>query len=99
MGTQLWAIGSGKGGDGKTFITSSLGITLSKLQHSVLLVDFDFSGANLHTSLGLPLSEKNIKRYFSKEARLIDVCHPTHIPRLSYIQGFWDSWCSAEISN
>ena len=38
---KVWVVASGKGGVGKTFVSSSLGITLSKLGHSVVVVDLD----------------------------------------------------------
>ncbi len=98
MAAQVWAIAAGKGGVGKTFVCSSLGITLSKLNQSVLLIDFDLTGANLHTTLGLPLSERNLRQVFANEAKLVDVVHGTNIPRLSYIQGFWDSWSPNDVS-
>ncbi len=50
---QIWAIGGGKGGTGKSFVTSSLGIHLAQSGHRVVLVDGDLGGANLHTFLGL----------------------------------------------
>lgn len=89
---KLWVIGSGKGGVGKSFITSGLGITLSKLGYNVLLVDFDLAGANLHTVLGSKPSHLNIRHYFEAQKKISDLVIPTEVPRLSYIQGFWDSW-------
>lgn len=98
MSAQLWVIGAGKGGVGKTFVSSSLGITLAKLNHKVLVIDFDISGANLHTSFGESPSSKNISQYFSKGQKLQELVMTTQIPRLSLIQGFWDSWAPTEIS-
>jgi flagellar biosynthesis protein FlhG len=99
MSSSIWTVGSGKGGVGKTFVTSSLGITLSKLNRSILVVDFDLSGANLHTCFGLKPSEKNLRNYFDGSHKLIDLIQPTTIPRLSYIQGYWDDWSLSEISS
>lgn len=92
MAAQLWVIGSGKGGVGKTFITSSLGITLSKLDKKVLLVDLDFGGANLHTALGKVHSTTTIADYWAGTKSLKECFLDTHIPRLTYIQGHWDQW-------
>lgn len=92
MAAQLWVVGSGKGGVGKTFIASSLGITLSKMDKRVLLIDLDYSGANLHTNLGCPHSEINLIDYWSGQKRLREVVLETPIPRLSYVQGHWDQW-------
>ncbi|MGZ3770674.1 MAG: P-loop NTPase [Bdellovibrio sp.] len=90
--TKIWAVASGKGGVGKTFVSSSLGITLSKLGHTVVIVDMDFCGANIHTSLGLPPAALNLRHFFEGSKKLQELINPTSFPNLSYIQGFWDSW-------
>lgn len=84
---KITAIGSGKGGVGKSFVVSSLGITLAKLGQHVLLVDLDFSGPNLHTSLGESSRERNIDLYFLGHNKINDLVQPTMFPRLSFIQG------------
>lgn len=53
-GPRIWAVASGKGGVGKSFISSSLGLALDRLGKRTVLVDLDLGGANLHTCLGLP---------------------------------------------
>jgi flagellar biosynthesis protein FlhG len=98
MAAQIWVIGAGKGGVGKSFVASSLGITLAKLNHSVLTVDFDCSGANLHTYYGTSLGKKNIRHYFENGEALANLIETTPIPHLSYVQGFWDSWEPNSIS-
>lgn len=98
MSAQLWVISAGKGGVGKTFVTSSLGITLSKLSHRVLLIDFDLSGANLHTKFGMKLSDKTLRNYFEEGAPIDSLVQPTNIPRLSCIQGFWDNWAPSDVT-
>ncbi len=50
---RIWAVASGKGGVGKSFIASSLGMALARLGQRVVLVDLDLGGANLHTCLGM----------------------------------------------
>lgn len=95
---QLWVVSSGKGGVGKTFISASLGLTLSKLGHSVVVVDLDLTGANLHTALGLEPSRSSIRHYFENSKTLQELALPTPYPHLSYIQGFWDSWLPTDLS-
>ena len=48
------ALGGGKGGVGKTFLTANLAAALAELGLSVAAVDTDLEGANLHTWLGVP---------------------------------------------
>ncbi len=96
--TQLWAVASGKGGVGKTFISASLGLTLSKLGHSVIILDLDLTGANLHTALGVGPSNLSLRQYFEGTRTLQETVIPSPYPHLSYIQGFWDAWSPTEFS-
>lgn len=98
MAAKLWMVSSGKGGVGKTFITSSLGITLSKLEKKVLLIDCDSEGANLHTLLGQPLSKITLSDYWSGNKKLKECVLEAQIPRLSYIQGQWEQWSRADLN-
>jgi flagellar biosynthesis protein FlhG len=50
---RLLPIASGKGGVGKTVIAANLGLALARSGLSVVLVDLDLGGSNLHTCLGL----------------------------------------------
>ncbi|GIL17278.1 MAG: hypothetical protein BroJett040_10290 [Oligoflexia bacterium] len=97
MAAKVWVVGAGKGGVGKTFFTSSLGITLSKLGFRVLLIDFDLAGANIHTSLGMPLNENNLSLYLEGKTNLNKLAQGTKIPRLSYIQGVWNEWMAHDL--
>ncbi len=96
--SKMWVVASGKGGVGKTFVSSSMGITLAKLGHSVVIVDLDLSGANVHTALGLDPAHTSIRNFFDGSKSLADVVLPTNFPRLSYVQGFWDSWSSTDFT-
>jgi flagellar biosynthesis protein FlhG len=53
MDKRIWAIGGGKGGTGKSFVATSLGLHLASLDREVMLVDADLGAPNLHTLLGL----------------------------------------------
>src|SRR5512133_2302408 len=52
--SQIWPIGGGKGGTGKSFFTGSLGYLLAKQGYRTLLIDVDLGAANLHTIVGVP---------------------------------------------
>lgn len=95
---QLWVTASGKGGVGKTFITTSLGISLTKLGYSVTIVDLDGSGANVHTALGQNPAPVSLRNWLEGHKDLHETVTPTTLPRLSFIQGLWDNWCPVEIS-
>ena len=51
LGRRIWAVGGGKGGIGKTFLAANLATVAARMGCSVLLVDLDLGGANLHTCL------------------------------------------------
>lgn len=89
---QVWAIGGGKGGVGKSLISSSLAISLSRLHQKVVAVDLDLGGANLHTTLGVDLPQQSLGDFIAKRVPRIDDCViPTGIPNLSIISGAQDS--------
>lgn len=84
---KVWSIGSGKGGVGKSFVASSLGLTLAKTGHKTLLVDLDLSGPNLHTALGEKPKPKNLDLFFNHKEPVSQIISPTKFPNLSYVQG------------
>ncbi|MGZ3696192.1 MAG: P-loop NTPase [Bdellovibrionota bacterium] len=90
---QIWAIGGGKGGVGKTLITANFAIALARAGASVVLVDLDLGGANLHTCLGLEqANNKTLTDLFNPDVKnLNDLAAPTNIPNLSLISGAQDS--------
>ena len=95
---KVWVVGSGKGGVGKTFVSSSLAISLTKLGHQVVIVDLDLSGANVHTSLGITPSHMNVRHFFEGKKSLQELVIPTSFAKLSYVQGFWDSWVPTDFT-
>ena len=87
----IWAIGGGKGGSGKSFITANIGICLSKLGVRVLLIDADLGGANLHTLLGISPPALSLADYIKKGVlRLREVLLSTDLPNLQLLTGAQD---------
>ncbi len=95
---QIWSIGGGKGGIGKSLLTASLGYQLAKMGKRVILVDSDLGGANLHTCLGLAAPERTLGDFIRRRAeRIEDVLVETGIPLLRLISGASDFLAAANI--
>jgi flagellar biosynthesis protein FlhG len=95
---QIWSIGGGKGGIGKSLLTASLGWQLARMGKRVILVDADLGGANLHTCLGLAHPERTLGDFIRRRAeRIEDVLMETGIPLLRLISGASDFLGAANI--
>jgi flagellar biosynthesis protein FlhG len=95
----IWAIGGGKGGVGKTFVSTSLAISLAKTNRPVTIVDLDLGGANVHTHLGCPPPQKTLSDYLSGRVHsLEELAVTTSIPGLRIISGSADALAIANIS-
>lgn len=89
---QVWAVGGGKGGVGKSLVASSLAISLSRQGNRVVAVDLDLGGANLHTTLGVDLPRNTLSDFLSGRVQNLDRClTPTGLPNLDLISGAQDS--------
>jgi flagellar biosynthesis protein FlhG len=85
---RVWAVGGGKGGVGKSVITSSLAIAAARRGRRCVLLDADLGGANLHTLLGLSNPRATLSDIFRRQASgLRDILIPTSIPNLQMISG------------
>lgn len=88
---KVWAIGGGKGGVGKSLITANLSICLAYMGYRVVTIDLDLGGANLHTCFGIPIPQKTISDYISREVKdLTELLTETPIPNLEIISGAQD---------
>ena len=95
--SQIYPIGGGKGGVGKSFITASLGALLAKWGKKVVLIDLDLGGSNLHTLLGINHQKGGINRLLDKTVtNLENAAVPTFIQNLFFIGS---SMCSMEVAN
>jgi flagellar biosynthesis protein FlhG len=87
-GPCLWAVGGGKGGVGKSMITSNLAIALARRGRRIILVDADLGGGNLHTILGIKKPHRTLSNFMNREVEsLDDVICETGVPNLSLVSG------------
>ena len=89
--SRIWSIAGGKGGVGKSFLSCNLGINLAQKGYSVVLIDADFGGANLHTFFGVNASRISISDFIkSSNLKLEDILLPTKVPNLKLASGAHD---------
>lgn len=88
---HIIAIGGGKGGVGKSFLASNLGVILAKNNNRSILVDADLGGANLHTCLGIPTPTVTLSDFINDPSlKIDDVVVRTPLDNLSLISGAQD---------
>jgi len=88
---QIWAVGGGKGGVGKSFVSANLAVGLAQRGHQVIVVDADLGGANMHTCLGIPYPSHTLADFIDNRfASLEEILLPTVVPRLRLISGASD---------
>ncbi len=82
----MMAIGGGKGGVGKSMISSNLAVQYALAGLKVIVIDLDFGAANLHTIFGLRQPSKSLGDYFSSpKSQLKDYFVPTSLDNLTLV--------------
>ena len=95
--THIFAVGGGKGGTGKSFISANLGVMLAKQGKKVVLVDLDLGAPNLHTMMGLNNLKTGLNNFLNKSVKNLSLTVvPTTIPNLYIISSVG---CSLEVGN
>lgn len=83
---EVWMFSSAKGGVGKSFVATNLGIGLSKIRKRVLVVDLDLTTGNLHTFFGSPFSGNNLGHYIDGQMKLSEITKKSSFTDCDYIQ-------------
>lgn len=94
---KIWAIGGGKGGTGKTFVTSAMGTYLAGKGKRVVLIDVDIGGANLHSFLGINRPKKSLTDFFETGVSLNKLAVKTGVDNMYLISGDIHSLASDNI--
>jgi len=85
---RIIAVGGGKGGVGKSVVASMLGICLASMNKKTVLLDADFSGANLHGYLGTINLNKTLHQYFQRKTYdLNEIVQQTFFRNLFLVAG------------
>jgi len=95
---EIWAVGGGKGGTGKTFVVSQLAIALAARNKRVIVIDADFGGANIHSFFGIKRARRTINDFFDNKWPLEDLILETGIDNLGIIPGDYHSVSSGNLN-
>ncbi|HEB72260.1 MAG TPA: hypothetical protein ENI77_06520 [Nitrospirae bacterium] len=98
---NIWAIGGGKGGIGKSLVTSSFGTLLARMGKRVLLVDADFGSANLHTFIKTRPNHSSFSNYLTTcdITEFDNLIAKTEIQNVDMISGSQDALDVADIKS
>jgi flagellar biosynthesis protein FlhG len=85
---RVWAIGGGKGGVGKSVVTSSLAAAMAGLGRRCAVIDADLGAANLHTLLGAARPKVTLSHFLTGEVESLgEAMVQTSVPNLWLISG------------
>jgi len=88
---QLWAIGGGKGGVGKSLMTLMLGATLTRWGKKVIIVDADLGGSNINLLVGIKNPAHTLEDFIHRRTeKITDVVLNTPVENLKVICGAGD---------
>ncbi|NCO83341.1 MAG: ATP-binding protein [Nitrospirae bacterium CG_4_10_14_3_um_filter_44_29] len=90
-------MGGGKGGTGKSFVTSGIGTHLVSKGKRVVMIDADLGGANLHTFLGVSKPRNSLTDFFEKKVPLNNIIVNCSIPDMGLVSGTLSSLDSENI--
>ncbi|MBX3262698.1 MAG: helix-turn-helix domain-containing protein [Labilithrix sp.] len=86
---RMLAVGGGRGGAGKSLVAQNLAVYFAQLGKSVILVDLDPTGANLHAQFGVTAHAAPPADDTTEE--LAKSLVPTFVPGLSILPGPHDA--------
>lgn len=82
---QIIAVAGGKGGVGKTVFTAMLGIGLAGFARRTIVMDLDFSGADLHGCLNMGEWAHSLNSFLNGKCMLSEAVQPAAQEHLSFI--------------
>jgi len=87
-GPRIWAVGGGKGGVGKSVVSSNLAAAMAAAGRRCAVIDADLGGANLHTLLGVSRPRYTLSHLLTGDvSSLSDVMVQTSVPNLWLVSG------------
>jgi flagellar biosynthesis protein FlhG len=85
---RIWAIGGGKGGVGKSVVSTNLAAAIAGAGRRCAVIDADLGGANLHTLLGVSRPRYSLSHLLTGDvSHLADLMVQTSVPNLWLVSG------------
>ena len=85
---RIVAVGGGKGGVGKSLVSTNLAVALARAGAKVVMLDADLGAPNLHTMFGIMRPQRTVEDFLAgRSATLDEVALATPIPGLRLIAG------------
>ena len=85
---RIVAVGGGKGGVGKSLISTNLAVSLARSGARVVMLDADLGAPNLHTMFGIMRPPRTVEDFLAgRSASLHEVALDTPVPGLRLICG------------
>ena len=97
--TRVVAVGSGKGGVGKSTISTNLAVGIALSGQKVVLMDGDFGASNLHALLGISHPLYGFQDLFTNDKAPDSLLIETGISNLKFISSAGDNPGSANIDS
>ena len=85
---RIIAVGGGKGGVGKSLISTNLAVALARQGAKVVMLDADLGAPNLHTMFGIMRPQRTVDDFLAARSSSLDeVALQTRVPGLRLICG------------
>ncbi len=85
---KIWAIGGGKGGVGKSLVSTLIATELANQNNKTILIDADLGGANLHTLMGIKTPVRTLNDFVTRKYNSMEeICIQTSVNNLQLICG------------
>ncbi len=99
MPPQIWAVASGKGGVGKSFVAANLAMALASHEKKAVLVDLDLGSANAHTCLGINHPTTTLSDLLHQKININTLVERGHHPFIGLISGASDDLNMANLKH
>lgn len=97
---QIWAVASGKGGVGKSFVAANLAMAFAAHEKVTVLVDLDLGSANAHTCLGINKTQHTLSQLLNgKDVNINALVERGSNPFIGLISGAGDDFNMANLKH